>query len=319
MAGDGSIPAFDELPALSNGVRHAWDVWGPGDNLGTLSRLTPDVVAAAAACVRTGERVGLSLPLGLPDPPFFGRKRYRHVFHALGTAGMDDHLEDFYPQSSTQWDGLRHIASPDGWYGGWHGRAEEDLEPLGIHHWARGGIVGRGVLVDLAALASAAAPSYDPFSRVAFTPADIEAALAAQRTSLRPGDILCVRTGWADKYLSLPAAEREAVTYGMRGAASCASAGLASSEHTARFLWDAGVAALPCDNPAVEVVPLDPADGFLHARLIPALGLAIGEMFVYGELAAACAREGRYEFLFVSVPLNATGAVGSPGSAVAVL
>ena len=319
MTGDRSIPAFDELPQLSNGVRHAWDVWGPGDNLGTLNRLTPEAVAAAASCVRTGERIGLSLPLGLPDPPFFGRKRYRHVFHALGSIGLDDHLEDLYLQSSTQWDGLRHIASRDGWYGGWHGRPEEDLEPLGIHHWAQGGIVGRGVLVDLAAYASAADPSYDPFARVAFTSADLQSALAAQGTALRPGDILCVRTGWADRYLSLSPAERGTVSYGMRDAASWSSAGLASSEDTARFLWDAGVAAVPADNPSVEVVPLDPADGFLHTRLIPALGLAIGEMFAYGDLAAACAREGRYEFLFASVPLNATGAVGSPGNAVAVM
>ncbi len=47
--------------------------------------------------------------------------------------------------------------------------------------------------------------------------------------------------------------------------------------------------------------------------------MAIGELFSFGALAAACQREGRYEFLFVSVPLNVTGAVGSPGNAVAVL
>ena len=52
---DGVIPAFDSLPRLpGNGVQHAWDVWGRGDNLGTLNRLTGPVVAAASACVRTG-------------------------------------------------------------------------------------------------------------------------------------------------------------------------------------------------------------------------------------------------------------------------
>ena len=73
------------------------------------------------------------------------------------------------------------------------------------------------------------------------------------------------------------------------------------------------------NNPAVEVVPADRSDGFLHGRLIPGLGMAIGELFSSGDLAAACAREGRYEFMFVSVPLNVTGAVGSPANAVAVL
>ena len=73
------------------------------------------------------------------------------------------------------------------------------------------------------------------------------------------------------------------------------------------------------NNPAVEVVPADRSNGFLHDRLIPGLGMAIGELFSSGDLAAACAREGRYEFMFVSVPLNVTGAVGSPANAVAIL
>jgi hypothetical protein len=47
--------------------------------------------------------------------------------------------------------------------------------------------------------------------------------------------------------------------------------------------------------------------------------MAIGELFSFGALADTCQREGRYDFLFVSVPLNVTGAIGSPGNAVAVL
>jgi hypothetical protein len=320
VTGDGSVPAFDSLPRLpGNGVQHAWDVWGRGDNLGTLNRLTADAVAAGAACVRTGERVGLSLPLGLPAPAFFGRKGFTHTFTPMGPAAWDDFVDGFYLQCSTQWDGLRHIGSPDGWYGGWRGQPGDDLEPLGIHHWAERGIIGRGVLVDLASSARAADPAYDPFTRVTFRPADITAALAAQGTSLRPGDILCVRTGWTDKYLSLSHGERVELADDMKDVSGYTSAGLAGSEETARFLWDAGVAALPCDNPAVEVVPADPGDGFLHGRLIPGLGLAIGELFSFGALAAACAARGEYTFLFASVPLNVTGAVGSPGNAVAVL
>lgn len=320
MTDDGVIPSFDALPRLpGTGVQHAGDVWGRGDNLGTLNRLTAPVVAAAAACARTGERIGLSLPLGLPDPPFFGRKGFKHTFEAMGPSAWDDYVDGFYLQCSSQWDGLRHIGSPDGWYGGWRAQPADDLEPLGMHHWAARGIVGRGVLVDMAAYASAADPGYDPFTRVAFRPGDLSGALAAQGTSLHSGDILCVRTGWTDKYLTLSAAERVAFADGMKDVSGYTSAGLAGSEEMARFLWDSGIAAVPCDNPAVEVVPSDRSDGFLHGRLIPGLGMAIGELFSFGDLAAACAREGRYEFMFVSVPLNVTGAIGSPANAVAVL
>ena len=314
------IPPFDALPRLpGNGVQHAWDVWGRGDNLGTLNRLTGPAVAAASACVRTGARIGVSLPLGLPDPPFFERKAFRHHFKTLGPAAWDDWVDGFYLQCSSQWDGLRHVGSPDGWYGGWRDQPSDDLEPLGIHHWAEQGIVGRGVLVDLAAYAAAADSAYDPFTRVAFGPDDLSAALTAQGASLRSGDILCVRTGWTDKYLTLDAAGRAALAGGMQEVTGYTSAGLAGSAAMARFLWDSGVAAVACDNPAVEVVPPAPSDGSLHGRLIPGLGMAIGELFSFGALAAACAREGRHEFLFVSVPLNVTGAVGSPANAVAVL
>ena len=141
----------------------------------------------------------------------------------------------------------------------------------------------------------------------------------AQGSALRYGDILCVRTGWVDKYLTLDAGARGELAATMVTVSGFSSAGLAGSEEMSRFLWDSGVAALPCDNPSVEVVPADPADGSLHQRLIPHLGFAIGELFDFAPLAHACRRAGRYEFLFTSVPLNATGAVGSPANAVAVL
>jgi kynurenine formamidase len=313
---DAAIPAFDSLPRLpSTGVQHAWDVWGRGDNLGTLHRLTGPAVAAGAAAVRTGERIGLSLPMELPDPPFFGRKPLRHHFKPLGPTAWDDYVDQFYLQCSSQWDGLRHVGTPDGWFGGWQGQPSDDSGPLGLHHWAWPGIIGRGVLIDLATRAD----GYDPFTRVAFGPGDLEAALVAEGVTLHAGDILCVRTGWTDKYLTLEAAERTELAERMQRTTTFAAAGLDGSEEIARFLWDSGVAAVACDNPSVEVVPGDPAVGSLHGRLIPGLGMAIGELFAFGPLAQACASAGRYEFLFTSVPLNVTGAVGSPANAVAVL
>ena len=318
IVADSVVVPYDELPRLpESGLRHSWDAHGPGDQLGTLSRLTEPVVAAAMGAVRTGERIGVSLPLGLPDPPFFGRQAFKHTVFPMGPFAFDDFVDGFYLQCSTQWDGLRHVGGPDGWYGGWQGSPDADAETNGIHHWATRGIIGRGVLIDLVALRDGS--GYDPFTSVTFSPSDLSAALSSAGVSLRYGDIVCVRTGWMDKYLSLSADERRALAEPMVSVSGYSAAGLAGSEAMARFLWDSGVAAVACDNPAVEVVPADRSAGFLHGRLIAGLGMAIGELFDFGALAAACARSGRSEFLFVSVPLNVTGGVGSPANAVAIL
>jgi hypothetical protein len=310
-----AVVPFDELPVLAgSGLRHSWQVNQPGDQLGTLNRLTGAAVARAAATVRTGERVGLSLPIELPDPPLFDRQPVRHTIFSAGRNTWDDRLDGLYPQASSQWDSLRHVrAREDGFYGGWQGNPDTDPDRLGIHHWARQGIVGRGVLVDLAAQGG-----FDPFEQHAFEVADLERALGLQRTALRYGDILCIRTGWVDRYLALDQTGRHELAERFEQPAQRSWAGLAGSEEMSRFLWDSGAAAVVCDNPAVEVGPGDPAVGSLHRRLIPCLGFALGELFDFTGLPPACQQARRYEFLFASVPLYLTGGVGSPASAVAV-
>jgi hypothetical protein len=86
-----------------------------------------------------------------------------------------------------------------------------------------------------------------------------------------------------------------------------------------RYLWDTRVAAIVADNPAIEVSPGDPKVGSLHRRLIPLLGFALGELFVLDELRDALAAAGRWEFLFVGVPLYLPRGVGSPGNALALI
>jgi hypothetical protein len=69
----------------------------------------------------------------------------------------------------------------------------------------------------------------------------------------------------------------------------------------------------------VEVFPVDRAKGFLHRRLIPLQGMALGELWLLDELSRACAEEGRYEFLLVAAPLHLPRGVGSPANAYALL
>jgi kynurenine formamidase len=306
------LPAYDELPVLDPpGLPHAWDVLD--HDLGTVGLLEPGLVAQAAGLVRTGTVSSLNLPLDVPGPPLFGRAPLQHEIFAIDRNTLDDVLDRFFPQGSTQWDGLRHVrAREHGFFGG----RTEDFAPgeqaLGIAHWAQSGIVGRGVLLDVAAHYARVGRDYDPLGAQAISSEDLRATVAEQEVELRRGDILCVRTGWIEAYRALDRAGREAI------AASPRASGLAGSEDVARLLWDAHLAAVGADNPTLEVAPGDPLVGSLHRRLIPTLGFAVAELLDLDALAALCAADGRWEFLFVGVPLNLPGGVGSPANAVAI-
>lgn len=314
-------PRYDDLPAFEKtGARHAWGVFGQDDEVGSLNWITPEAVRAAAAEVRTGEVIGLDLPLTLPSPPMVG-SRQPLAHHVTRTrTGRDDHLDSFYLQGSTQWDGLAHVRYRE--FGYWGGRQEDDLDAgrLGIDRMARRGVVGRGVLVDVAAHKEHLGHPVDPTARESITPAMLDAALDWQGVALRPGDIVLLRTGWMGWYLGLGQADRDRLAARLTSEVDrLDTPGLDAHPASAAWIWNHRVAAMAADNPALEVLRVDPEVGFLHRLLIPLLGLNIGELFDLDELSRACRREGRYSFLLTSSPLRLPSGVGSPAGAYAIL
>lgn len=310
-----SLPKYAELPRLTDiGANYSWGVFGPDDELGTLNLLDADAVRAATGLVRTGERIGLSLPLDQPDPPLFRREPFQHTIKRIGSM-WDDRLDSFFPQGSTQWDGFRHHRVREhGFYGGVVDDPATGNPRLSIHHWARTGIVGRGVLLDVATHFGGS--GYDPLAERSISADDLRAVARAQGVAVRPGDVLCVRTGWLEAYRALEPSRRAEISARKSG---LDSAGLGADEATAELLWDWHIAAISADNPAVEVTPGDPAVGSLHRRLLGLLGIPLGELFDFEELAARLRDLGRHDFMFVSVPLALVGGLGSPGNAVALI
>lgn len=307
------VPAYRDLPVLDGlGLPHAWDVWGRTDNLGTLNNLTPDRIATAAAEIRTGQRFALSLPADEIHPPLFGRAAMTREVFATSRNDWDERLDCCYPQASSQWDGLLHVrAREHGFWTGFTGDPPEAGDRLGIEHWANG-ITGRAVLLDIDALRRGRG-NWDPLAGSPVSADDLRQAAGAAQVEIAPGDILCLRFGWTAAYRRLDADARHTLA----GPGAARFSGLEGSAAVAELLWDWNIAALVADNPAIEVAPGDPAVGSLHRRLLPCLGMALGELFDFEELAQACLDDGRATFFLAAVPHRVPGSLASPANAVA--
>lgn len=306
---DDGIPRYDDLPQLGGlGIRHSWDVLSPQE--GTLAFAGAEAVVASAHSVELGETVPLNLPVDAFEPPLFGRPQVSHRVVEAGRNEVEDVIDAFNPQASSQLDGLAHVrAREHGFFGGYQ-TVQEAGEHSGMHHWARRGIAARGVLLDVEASRRRSGLPSDPFLGEAFSPAELLAVAQEQGVQLRPGDAWLVRTGWVSAYLS-----------GGRPASGATGSwnGLLASEDMARTLWDRRVCLVGSDNPAVENAPGDRRVGSLHRRLLPALGMPLMELLDLDGLARRCTQIGRWDFQLVSVPLAVRGGVSSPSNAMALL
>ncbi|MDN4479175.1 cyclase family protein [Demequina sp. SYSU T00039] len=302
-----------------------WGRWGEDDAVGTLNLIDDRARARAAALVRTGESISLSLPFDMDGPQKGWRRRTNPVHTMLdtgtdaeagvqgfphGIGGADDVIA-MPLQCSTQWDGLGHIFDHGA---AWNGRRAGDVVTslgdgvTGIEN-AASLITGRGVLLDLGRhLRPDAGELEDGY---AISAADLDSCIAAQgpTSTVGAGDIVVVRTG------QLTRARRD----GWGDYAGGAAPGLSFT--TAPWLHARNIAAIATDTWGFEVRPneFEPAFQPLHQVVIPHMGLTIGEMWDLDTLAEACAASSRYEFLMVAAPLRITGAVGSPVNPIALL
>ena len=319
------FPAYDDLPVAPLRARHAWGVFGDDDSIGRLNLLGPETVMEAVRLVRKGTVFPLDAAIWAFDPPLDkSRERARHrVLEGRGAAGvehLDDVLDDYFPQVSSQWDSLAHIvAEPDRFY---NGATVEDIlsgRRNTIDHWRHRGIVSRGVLLDVRRSAGRESGGLVDTSHgsVALSVDDLETARRQAGVEYSTGCIIAVRTGFVSWY----AQQAPEVQHALRE--SLQAPGLEHTEEMARYLWDSGAAAVVSDTFAVEVWPPDWAStswdwGFLHRALIGRLGIPLGELWDLEALADDCDADGVCEFLIASAPLHLPGGIGSPANALAV-
>ena len=311
------IPTFDQLPVRAGAPpESSWGVF-EDEALGCLNFLTPAGVVEAARLVQSGKVFRLDTKIGGLNPPLFGRAAMQHTVIPLGPMAHDD-IVQFNTQESSQWDGLAHVGH-NGHGAFYNGVKVEEIRNegnarLGIHKWADR-FVGRGVLIDAYAHRKSKGRAVNPLERDAYTVEELKDALQAQGTTLKPGTILLVRTGWLEAYDRCTADQKTA----MVPFDKVTSIGIDPSREMVAWLWDNRVAAIATDSPGVEPLPMNLGDeGLLHYRALPLLGLPLGELFVLAPLAEDCAGDRRYEFMLVSSPLHVEGGIATPPNAVVI-
>lgn len=153
-------------------------------------------------------------------------------------------------------------------------------------------LVSRGVLLDIAGW-KGSTPLPQGYS---ISADELAACATAQGVEVRRGDVLLVRTGFAQLWHDEPAYLR--------------AAGVGKSG----TLWAAerGIVAVGADNMAWDAPDdRDPDTGatlFAHVYLLPQKGVYIMENLTLEELA----RDRQWEFAFIAAPLKLQGATGSP-------
>lgn len=300
-----------------------WGRWGTDDEVGALNLVGPEQVMRAAGLVKKGKPISLTLPYDQAGPQPGGfRNNPQLLLTATGTDhvggaqdplpggfgpsrgfGFSDDVLVMPTQSGTQWDSLSHIF----WEGQmFNGRPADQVSSRGaaangIENYT-GRIVMPGILIDVPA--HRGIDTLEPGD--AIDAAEIDAFLADHDLTVQPGDALLVRTGFM-------AARRG----NWRDYAGGAAPGL--SLHLAPWLHSHDIAAVATDTWGVEVRP-NQIDYFqpLHIVSLVHGGIAFGEMFDLDALAADCAQDGVYTFMFVASPLPITGASGAPVSALAI-
>jgi kynurenine formamidase len=303
-----SLPLYRDLPGGS-----ASGLFGKDDWYGRLNLLTTERTASAAALVKTGIVCNLNAPvLTWNMPQIMGdphRPQPKHTVLRLGDHN-DDLIDNWNPQSSTQWDHFLHFPDPisDTYYNG------HSYSGIGMELWADRGIVGRGVLLDVARWRAECGRPLNSWERDFISVSDLEDCASASGASLGVGTILLIRTGWESAYRKLSGTDRARLAH-----QPIAFPGLEPSEEMAAWLWDSGVAAAAADNPTLEAWPMLPNEYVLHLPLLVRLGIPIGELWLLDRLAHECRTAKRYEFLLTSAPMNLAGGVSSPPNALAIL
>jgi kynurenine formamidase len=216
---------------------------------------------------------------------------------------MDRVAMNIHGNADSHLDALCHVVFDGTLYNGVgadsvtaHGATELSVEAAG------GGIVGRGVLLDIPR--ARGARWLEPGDHV--TSDDLLAAEAAQRVRIGQGDLLFVRVGHRSRRRALGPWDSASERAGLHPAA-------------VELLAERRVAVLGSDGNNDTAPSAVAGIGFpVHVLAIHAMGLYLLDWLHLEELRAVCEELHRWTFLVVIAPLRLRGGTGSPVNPIAI-
>ncbi len=302
----------DYLRTLFSEVSN-WGRWGADDQLGTLNLIDTAARLRGVASVRDGRTVSLSRPVTALTPAEadaaateWGRPASLGLDnHGAGVPSegfgvtSDSFAVSVHGATQTHLDALCHIFFDGRMY---NGRPASEVPASGsttndISRIA-GGVVTRGVLLDVPALRGGYVRADEP---VRLT--ELEEAERRTGVEIAPGDALLIRLGRDLRWAAEGGQECEDATGETR----------LQGMHPEVLGWlrERDVGILVSDNGS-DVTP--PAYGFMlpiHIGTLVFLGCPLIDNADLEGLAAACAEVGRADFLFTVAPIPVPGATGS--------
>ena len=289
-----------------------WGRWGGDDERGALNLLTPERVGRAVTLARTGRVIscGRELPVvpaaDNPLPALHHMVAAGDLAPGPGLQASADFIGvSFHGMAVSHIDALCHVFVDGQMYNGF---PASDVTSRGARHGSimagSGGIVGRGVLLDIPRLRGV--EWLEPGDVI--TPDELDAAASAQSVAVEPGDVVLVSTG------------RDA-RRAQHGAWNPSDPGLAGLDPECVAWMHAHDPAVVGSDGVSDVLPANPHRWPMpiHQCLIVGMGVHLLDNLRLDRLAVACADEQRWEFLFVVAPLQVGGGTGSPVNPVAVL
>ena len=284
-----------------------WGRWGTDDEKGTLNYLTPELVRASAALVKSGRTVSLALPVNTVAGPDNPRPSVHYMVKTYDF--RPDHGEPWFAgdylgtelhgDCRTHIDALCHVAYKGKLY---NGKSPDTVTSRGatsmdITAYAQG-LAGRGVLLDIPGFRKV--KWLEPGEAV--TADEIEAVEKFQGVRLGEGDIFLFRTGHHRRRLELGPWNNNCDGEGEAGLHVNVMP-LLQERKIAAFFPDGDGETVPSN---VEGVPYP-----VHALQIAAMGMACADCLRFEELVKVCEKENRWTFMVVASPLRIPRGTGS--------